>query len=340
MMGVPAYLFYNSKGVILLKELIFIYDEPIESESFTLEQDDRLSSFNRAIINGSFGVLSNFIKPLSTSMAARNLSLAMTGANPISLILALAVTSGPLLYMLYKSKEKELSPSETKILESEINNLKITSEKARELKYSFPPGHPKSGVLYQRHPLANHIASKQLCYIPEQQYESILTEERQSELIRLLTELGATKIEILESSSNDNDLNSNASIKANSNTSALNASKKNDNNNDTNTHTKRYFKLLGKKWTSGQEFNTNSFNWLSFEPQWQSLVYTRSFGGCIEATIQMHEEQSLISGSELAMALKSNLSAALEGSSKSEFKSKHQKHYVIKIEFGTQETKI
>lgn len=320
-----------------MKELIFIYDDPVELDNSTLEQNIQLSGSNKAIVSGLFGAASSFLTPLATSTAARSIGLATLGANSISLVLALAVTSGPLIYTIYKSKGKELSPSETKMLELEINNLKITSNKARELNYSFPPGHPKSGILYQRHPLANFVSTKQRCYIPEQQYESILTEERQSELIRLLTELGATKIEILESYKNDNDVNLNASVSTNVHHLELDASKKNDSNYNVSTHVTKSFKLLGKKWVSGREFNKSTFNWFDFEPQWQSLVYTRTFGGCIEATIEMREEKSLISGSELAVALKSDLSAALEGERRSGFHSRHQKFYVIKIEFRTPE---
>lgn len=320
-----------------MKELIYIYDEPLEPESSTIEKEAQLSGSTKAIVGGLLSAASSVLPPLAASSAARNIGFAALGANPISLVLALAVTSGPLVYTLYKSKGKELSPAETELLESEINDLKITRSKARELGLTFPPGHPKSGLLYQRHPLASYVSCKQSYYIPEQQYESILTEERQSELIRLLTELGATKIEISESYALERDNNSSVSVDGKGDSFELDVTKKNDSNQILSNKLLRSFKLIGKKWASNQELNTNLFNWFGFEPQWQSLVYTRTYGGCIEATIEMHEEQSLISGSELALALKSDLSVSIEGSSQVGVKSKHNKSYVIQIEFGVPE---
>ncbi|NEQ41517.1 MAG: hypothetical protein F6K40_37120 [Okeania sp. SIO3I5] len=88
----------------------------------------------------------------------------------------------------------------TKLALNEFN-LEGWSEFITETPYSeipedfdFPPGHPLPGKLYRAHPLK----SKSNKYIPIEVFDSLLYAEREAELIRLLVDLGATKITIKE----------------------------------------------------------------------------------------------------------------------------------------------
>lgn len=160
---------------------------------------------------------------------------------------------------------------------------------------------------------------------------------RESELIRLLTDLGATKIEISESAENSNDYITVTEITGGkAHCAELDISKKTNKTGHFNSNLIRKFTLSGKKWHLGQDININNFIWYDFEPQWQSLVYARRFGGCLGALIEMQEEQSLIAGSELAIALKDDLVSAsnLSATTKVNQKARKRKSYLINIEFG------
>lgn len=327
---------FKFSGVNNMRELIYITDDLDSSSSFKQNKEKQNQPQGGAYITEMLkGAATNIMPTFANSTLARSLGFSILGVNPVSLVLALAVTSGPLVYILLKSKDKQLSAEEAKLIETEVSNLKVTKSEAKKHGYRFPPGHPISGNIYQKHPLSSNKDG--LYYIPERQYESILTEERQSELIRLLTDLGATKIEISESAENSNDYITVTEITGGkAHCAELDISKKTNKTGHFNSNLIRKFTLSGKKWHLGQDININNFIWYDFEPQWQSLVYARRFGGCLGALIEMQEEQSLIAGSELAIALKDDLVSAsnLSATTKVNQKARKRKSYLINIEFG------
>ena len=99
---------------------------------------------------------------------------------------------------------EQAKPDENTKLALNEFNLEGWSEFITETPYSdipedfdFPPGHRLPGKLYRAHPLK----SKSNKYIPIEVFDSLLYAEREAELIRLLVDLGATKITIKEKKS-------------------------------------------------------------------------------------------------------------------------------------------
>ena len=160
--------------------------------------------------------LSSAITTLTTAQNNNQLSTSNVLENQTWLDLTLPVLF-PLSYTLYKSIERKLIANQkntqgneqakldenTKLALNEFN-LEGWSEFITETPYSdipedfdFPPGHRLPGKLYRAHPLK----SKSNKYIPIEVFDSLLYAEREAELIRLLVDLGATKITIKEKKS-------------------------------------------------------------------------------------------------------------------------------------------
>ena len=107
----------------------------------------------------------------------------------------------------------------------------------------FPLGHPLPGQMYRQHP----FNPKRHCYYPVESYFSILFEEREQELIRLLGDLGAAKI-VIEP--------------------VVNAF----------TSIEQERKVLEYGYPTPQPprpFDPQSYPWLTYEAGWQSVVYER-----------------------------------------------------------------
>lgn len=81
------------------------------------------------------------------------------------------------------------------------NYINLLEQNFQVLPYSsalgtliFPPGHPMPNKLYRQHPLPD----KKHYYMPNDYYYKILLEEKEVELIKILCDLGANKIEMYE----------------------------------------------------------------------------------------------------------------------------------------------
>ncbi len=146
--------------------------------------------------------------------------------------------------------------------------------------YEFPPGHPMPGRFYRIHPLQ----SKNRKYIPLENFDSLLFAERENELIRLLVDLGATKISIQEASSGkaEGSIKSGVSLQGAGGIQGNITGK----NEQSNTES-RVMLLRGKPWTSDMSFNEKEYNWLPYEPAWESLVHARLKGGCLSASVEL-----------------------------------------------------
>jgi hypothetical protein len=174
----------------------------------------------------------------------------------------------------------EISTVTDSVLEELASQLNLThvTEIPEELK--FPPGHPIPQKLYREHPLkskANH-------YIPVESYYSLLFEEREAELIRILAELGATKIIIEEESDEQFNLTLETESKLQAIASiegTIDAQKK---QSYKKVRTQEY---IGKYWSEELSFDRSKYSWLDYEPTWEAIVEGRINNGQLSAVIEL-----------------------------------------------------
>ncbi|MGA7933134.1 MAG: hypothetical protein WCA35_06275 [Kovacikia sp.] len=127
----------------------------------------------------------------------------------------------------------------------------------------FPVGHPLPDRFYRQHPLkekANH-------YYPVELFHVLLRDEREGELIQLLSDLGANKIMI--------QTQANPSERFEDDREALLRS------------ADRTFELSEKRWSSHLKFDPTRYLWLAYEQTWQTLAYTRIYQGCSAASLEL-----------------------------------------------------
>ena len=148
----------------------------------------------------------------------------------------------------------------------------------------FPPGHPLPGRFYRQHPLARQTAEKAALYIPFEEFDDLLLQEREAELVRLLVDLGACEITIVEGA------RSKSRAGASLNTVGVDA--KVDASWGSSENDARKFVLQGKSWNLISDFDTKAYNWLPFEPAWDALVHARTKGGCVEASVELSRSSS------------------------------------------------
>ncbi|ESA33139.1 hypothetical protein N836_22370 [Leptolyngbya sp. Heron Island J] len=114
----------------------------------------------------------------------------------------------------------------------------------------FPPEHPIPGQMYRHYPYS--IKDKGHLYYPVNNYFSMLFEEREQELITLLSDLGATKI-VIESVRSD----------------ATVADKEGD---------RKVFEYAPRPLTAPNAIKVKGYHWLAYEPTWQSVLNERFRG--------------------------------------------------------------
>ena len=103
-----------------MRELIYITDDLDSSSSFKQNKEKQNQPQGGAYITEMLkGAATNIMPTFANSTLARSLGFSILGVNPVSLVLALAVTSGPLVYILLKSKDKQLSAEEAKLIETD-----------------------------------------------------------------------------------------------------------------------------------------------------------------------------------------------------------------------------
>lgn len=130
----------------------------------------------------------------------------------------------------------------------------------------FPVGHPIPPRLYHQHPLS----SKPDYYYPVNAYYSLLYEEREQELIRLLADLGATQILIQPLMPKLNTADPPAQL---------------PNEIPSNT-VPRVFQYQGRP-RSTVHFDASHYEWLAHEPSWQTVVESRMKDSCLSASLEI-----------------------------------------------------
>lgn len=163
-------------------------------------------------------------------------------------------------------KEEELSLST-------LNHLKNGSLSIENYPkdFNFPLGHPRPNVTYIRHPLWNKKPSKKFYFIPDYDYEKTLQQEEQTELVSILSDLGAKEIYIAE-------LNEEFASDINT----ISATILNKGASISNSETiKEGISSLEKQFLKGSDpplnknFDRSKYFWLSEHPEWNQMINSR-----------------------------------------------------------------
>ena len=152
--------------------------------------------------------------------------------------------------LLQSLSQVDLSSWQTSLVE-EVNYDAIPSE------LNFPPGYPIPGKIYRQHPLQ----SKHHSYYPAASYYSVLLEERETELIQILSDLGAIKITV----------------------QALAAG---ETGSDT-VGSEQVFEYPGEPWSSNMSFDPSKYSWVEYEPTWLRVIESRIRHRCLSTSFEL-----------------------------------------------------
>ncbi|MGK7894675.1 MAG: hypothetical protein AB4372_13875 [Xenococcus sp. (in: cyanobacteria)] len=188
----------------------------------------------------------------------------------------------------------------------------------------FPPGHPLPNHFYRVHPLKK----KKNRYIPVEIFDYLLYKERESELIKILVDLGATDIYIQELSSSTTQGSAEAKaslIGAGGVTGEIGGK------NEESSLADRLMKLNPKNWTS-ETFKSDEYSWLPYEPDWESLVHARIKGGCVSSSVELTSDTSFSISAQLGLTegLLENL-GSLDGRGEFSRLRKEKKRFEVKF---------
>jgi hypothetical protein len=280
----------------------------------------------------------------ATTIATAVATTAVAALNPFTFptaLLASAVLGTPSLISLFtkdragETAEDPAQLEETRLLAAYVQQHSISRTQAKAAGYCFQPGHPVVGKAYRKHPLTDYPNPENgNLYIPSDSYDAILLEERESELIKLLVHLGATKITITKKTSDKSikSVNGGASVKAGHLAGGgVNYSSSSD--RETNSLDTREFSLSGRGWGPDSKVERDSFFWLSYEPSWKAVVFAREHGGCLSASLEIKESTSFSTDKNLELSVKAKLAevsakAGLSGADAEE------KTYFVRAEFA------
>jgi hypothetical protein len=266
---------------------------------------------------------------------------------PISMIIGAAATAagvaGASASLIAKDRSAttdESAPAraiaeETRLLTAYVQRHSLSRTQAKEADYHFQPGHPVVGKAYRKHPLSDYSnPDNRNLYIPSDSYDAILLEERESELVKLLVQLGATKISITKKVSDKTrgSISAEASVQVGPmGGGAVSYAGKTE--CDTDSLDTREFSLTGKPWKADSKVDRENFFWLSYEPSWKAVVFAREVGGCLTASLEIKENTSFSTDKNLELSVKAKLVevGAQAGISNLEA---GEKTYFVKAEFA------
>lgn len=266
---------------------------------------------------------------------------------PISMIIGAAATAagvaGAGASLIAKDRSSTTDESatalaiaeETRLLTAYVQRHSLSRTQARESDYRFQPGHPVVGKAYRKHPLSDYSnPDNRNLYIPSDSYDAILLEERESELVKLLVQLGATKISITKKVSDKtrDSISAKASVQVGSMGGGA-VSYVGKTEYDTDSLDTREFSLTGKPWNVDSKVDRENFFWLSYEPSWKAVVFAREVGGCLTASLEIKENTSFSTDKNLELSVKAKLVevGAQAGISNLET---GEKTYFVKAEFA------
>lgn len=240
---------------------------------------------------------------------------------PLSVIAgAAAAAAGAAGVTSFAAKDRSATPEEpgpavtavaeeTRLLAAYVQHHSLSRSQAKEAGYRFQPGHPVVGKAYRRHPLSDYSTPDNgNLYIPSDSYDAILLEERESELIKLLVHLGATKISITKKASDKtrSTVTAEASVQVGP-MGGGDVSYTGKTERDTDTLDTREFSLTGRPWKADSKVERENFFWLSYEPSWKAVVFAREVGGCLTASLEIKENTSFSTDKNLELSVKAKL---------------------------------
>lgn len=328
-------------------DLIYIVEDQFASAPSTTDDEGYTPNF---IISGQ-GTSPNIAKPAVPGVA---LTAAATAASLFIPFLPFAVVAGAAaaaagaagVSASFAAKERSAAPEETgpkvpavteetHLLAAYLQHHSLSRREAKDAGYRFQPGHPVVGKAYRRHPLSEHSTPDNgNLYIPSDSYDAILLEERESELIKLLVHLGATKISITKKASDKtrSTVTAEASVQVGP-MGGGDVSYTGKTERDSDTLDTREFLLSGRPWTVDSKVERENFFWLSYEPSWKAVVFAREIGGCLTASLEIKENTSFSSDKDFELSVRAKLVevGAQAGMSKLETE---EKTYFVKAEFA------
>ncbi|MCA6998580.1 hypothetical protein [Dickeya solani] len=282
-------------------DTIYIIDEKYQDDSLSDEENKKYEP--DFIIRNGETIKLNEQEDISYHIKKLTLSTAMLIAPLPSAIITSIMSFPENIVGLFSSKDEgtELSDEQAEIeyqkkmqILNSIQRLSLSPSKAKSAGYRFQPGHPLIGKAYKRHPLADYDEkNKANLYILSDCYNQILLEERESEMIKLLVHLGATKITITKKFECENAESSELQVGIHSNIPAgASAGYSERQKTNLNSMDTREFTLSGKTWTPESKVDRSQFFWLEYEPSWNAVVYARENGGCLTASLELKESTS------------------------------------------------
>ncbi|MCT7977615.1 hypothetical protein [Laspinema olomoucense] len=242
----------------------------------------------------------NLIKPSKRVLSKRLLLFFIYNLPFFGMSFALAELAGiislsdELDITFFKSSETEEEKlTSTKDSQgSNINSISLKywlEESVQILPYSsvpktliFPLGPPIPNKIYYQHPLTD----KKNHYIPAESYYSTLQEEKELELISILCDLGATKIEIYEEENQSKDV----TLKAQGKIKSIGGIEGNISKETEKSQSKKgEFTYEGKPWHPNlkDEFDSSKYSWYAQERIWRLIVYGRLTNGQLSANIEL-----------------------------------------------------
>ncbi|OLU32839.1 hypothetical protein [Pseudomonas sp. PA27(2017)] len=310
-------------------DVIYIVDEPAISS----QQSDTGYTPNFTMADREAGFSTGAISAAAVAGGAQVL-----GALSPVVLLAAAAIGNSFSSSRGVSKTEEQDPArqeEARLFAAYIQRHSMTSRQAQEAGYDFQPGHPVVGRAYRKHPLPNssEVDGRSL-YIPSDRYDSILLEERESELIKLLVHLGATKISITKTSSDKTHRAVSGGVSLQGGPlGAGDVSYQNRTEGSANAQDVREFSLSGRAWRVGSKVESGMFFWLSYEPAWKAVVFAREHGGCLSASIELKEVTSFSADKSLELSIRAKLA---EGGVQAGMSSMidEEKNYIVRAEFS------
>lgn len=186
----------------------------------------------------------------------------------------------------------------------------------------FQLNHPIDGYVYRKHP--DKKSSPNL-FVDVVTYAKYLKELKEQELLNILINLGATKIELAELTENSEDFSSNfefglqyyagqAGVKVNQSTSGK------------KEKIEKYF-MEGKDFSG--ELDRGNYFWLNTEPSWETLIIAREQGRAIAYEVE------IIISSSLSGSVEQNISVDM-GSFNSKEKIEHIYNNLFKSRYKLQ----
>lgn len=163
--------------------------------------------------------------------------------------------------------------------EQGIKTLSVSQNDATKLK--FPPGHPRFGVLYIAHPIAENV------YFPFAQFHRLTFEHKFSEAILLLMSLGATYIEVQHIAGWSREFSSTMNISIPQTNMGVGANASSTNKSDAEILFTANFK------GNNTSVLPENLVWYQYEPTWQHIAEGRLKHGMTDFSLSVIYQDDL-----------------------------------------------